>query len=46
MAVKFVTMILTDMFQWQVWQRESFLIGSLMSDVGNLQQTGKGVNRK
>ena len=45
MAVKFVTMILTDMFQWQVWQRESFLIGSLMSGVGNLQQTGKGANR-
>ena len=46
MAVKFVTMTLTDMFRWQVWQRESFLIGSLMSDVGNLQQIEKGVNRK
>ena len=46
MAVKFVTMTLTDMFQWQAWQRESFLIGNLMSGVGNLQQIEKGVNRK
>ena len=45
MAVKFVTMTLTDMFQWQLWQSELFLIGNLMSDVGNLQQIEKGVNR-